>query len=384
MGLAALGPISTDLYLPSLPSIGREFNASQAEVQATLSIFLIGFACSVLICGTLSDGWGRRPVLLYALAGFSLASIMCAFSPSIEFLWLFRLCQALAAGAGPVITRAIVRDTHHQADSLRMMSYLSAGVGIAPLLGPFIGGILETSLSWRANFAFLSLYSAVGFFLAWLYLPETNPTQNDVVKRYGDLLRIYSLLLRDKLYIGFVLCAGFAFSGMFSFISGSSFVFIQVLHVEPRFFGFYFSLFVLGFISGASLGGRLTKRWISKDIIFAGSLLSLAAGSFLIIAAYFELSLLWQVLPLYPYMVGMGLIGPSAQAASVAPHPQAAGAAGGLLNFLTIICASLTGALLAQIPLYSAFPMYVFMTVGAFLVLVVYLFMNKNQNRYSS
>lgn len=376
MAVAALGPLSTDLYLPSLPSISRTFAVGQAETQATLSIFLIGFACSVLICGTLSDRFGRKPVLLFALAGFAAASILCAAAASIEMLWLARLLQALAAGAGPVVTRAIIRDTHPAQESVRMMSYLSAGVGVAPLIGPFIGGMLETYSGWRANFMFLGLYSALSALLLWSYIEETrSPKDHSPITSFLGMFLVYRRLLSDRLYIGFILCGGFAFSGMFSFISGSSFVFISVLKIPPHFFGLCFGMFVLGFMSGAFLGGRLAKRMIPEKVIFLGACISLSAGSILVAAAWLDWGLIGLVLPLYPYMVGMGMLAPSAQGAGIAPHPENAGAAAGLLNFMTILMASITGALLGQIPITSALPMNFFMASAAFLSLMAYMFM---------
>lgn len=372
MSLAALGAISTDLYLPSLPSIGTAFRASQAEVQATLSIFMVGFAFSVLICGPLSDAFGRRPALLSALALFSFGSFLCALSPSIEMLWLARLLQSLAAGVGPVVTRAIIRDTHSQEESARMISYLSAGLAIAPLVGPFLGGVLETYLGWRANFLFLGFYGIVSWILVWKMLGETNAYRNQAAKDIGAMLRVYRTLIKERRYLGFVLCSASCYSGMFSFISGSAFVFITVRGVPPRFFGFCFGIFVLGFMSGASLSAKLGRRFGSEKILFWGGMLALFAGMTLSLAAFFDAPLLFLILPLYPYMLGLGMVTPSVQALAIGPHPEVAGAAGGLLNFITLASASLVGAILGHIPIQNALPMNIFMMLSAFFILVAF------------
>ncbi len=172
---------------------------------------------------------------------------------------------------------------------------------------------------------------------------------------------------------------------MFSFISGSSFVFISVLHVPPKYFGLCFSFFVLGFMSGAYLGGRLTKSWKANKIILVGIILSLAAGVSLIVASFAGGSIIFLLLPLYPYMLGMGLITPLANASAIAPYPQSAGAAGGLMNFVSILFAAATGALLGHTPLTSAAPMAAFMTGSTILVALFYyaFIREKSPDRHS-
>src|SRR5262249_12264350 len=174
--MVALGPISTDLYLPSLPGLARYFDVSVADAQLTLSSFLIGLATAQLIYGPLSDRFGRRPVLLVGLAIYVIASIVCAFAPSVPVLIFMRFLQAVGACVGPVLGRAVVRDVHGRDGAARVLAYMSAAMALAPAIGPIIGGFLEEWYSWRANFLALVCYGIVGLVLTWQILPETNKT----------------------------------------------------------------------------------------------------------------------------------------------------------------------------------------------------------------
>src|SRR5215813_9387910 len=171
--MVALGPISTDLYLPSLPGLARYFDVSVADAQLTLSSFLIGLATAQLIYGPLSDRFGRRPVLLIGLAIYVIASIVCMLSPSVPVLVVARFVQAVGACVGPVLGRAIVRDVHGREGAARVLAYMSAAMALAPAIGPILGGFLEEWFGWRINFLVLVLFGSSGLFMAWQILPET-------------------------------------------------------------------------------------------------------------------------------------------------------------------------------------------------------------------
>src|SRR6266446_10357734 len=172
--LVALGPMSTDLYLPSLPGLLRHFDADIAEVQLTLSVFLVGLAVGQLVYGPLSDRFGRRPVLLAGLILYVVASAICALAPGVPTLIAARLLQATGACAGPVVCRAVVRDVHGREGAARILSYMGAAMALAPTLGPILGGFLELWFGWRAAFAVMTLYGAAGLVIVALALPETN------------------------------------------------------------------------------------------------------------------------------------------------------------------------------------------------------------------
>jgi MFS transporter, DHA1 family, multidrug resistance protein len=209
--LVALGPISTDLYLPSLPGLLRHFGADIAEVQLTLSVFLLGLAGGQLVYGPLSDRFGRRPVLLTGLVIYVLASLACVAASGISALIAARFLQACGACAGPVVCRAVVRDVHGREGAARVLSYMGAAMAIAPALGPILGGFIEGWLGWRANFAVLALYGAVGPGVTVAILPETAPDRDQPIA-VGSLLYGYGALLKARAYMGFVLASPMAAS----------------------------------------------------------------------------------------------------------------------------------------------------------------------------
>jgi len=356
--LVAMGPLSTDFYLPALPSIARYFNVAEAHAQATLSAFLIGFAAAILVYGPLSDRFGRRPVLAGGIVIFTLASLGCMLSDSIGMLVLFRFLQALGACAGPVISRAMVRDLVGANGAARVFSYLSAAVALAPAIAPIIGGFLTDAFGWRACFAALTLYGVLGLVAVFTVLRETNTQRDMSAANPLAWFRIYGALVKHRGYFGYVLAATFGYSGIFCFISGSSFVFIDVLQVPARYFGFCFGVFVIGYIIGATSGGKLSKRLSASQLVGLGSLIALLSALALVAINLIAPASVWTVLaPLLPYMIGVGMTLPAAQAGAIGPFPRSAGAASALLGFVQMAVAAAIGAVLGVIGSPSPMPM---------------------------
>ncbi len=358
IALVALGPLSTDLYLPALPALREGFAIDEGAAQGTLSGFLIGFALAMPIYGPLSDRFGRKPVLLFGIALFALASALCAIANSIEALILYRILQALGGCAGPVICRAIVRDVFGAAGAARVFSYLSAAVALAPAIAPILGGGIAELWGWRACFLVLTVYGALGLAACFFLLPETNIYRRETGSLLGSAFGHYRDLTRHRDYLGFVLVASFGYSGIFCFISGSSFVLIEVLGIAPRYFGFCFSVFVIGYIVGAFGGGRLGPRFGPARMVKLGGTISLASALVLFAFALFlPPSLAFVLAPLFPFMVGIGLTLPNAQAGAIGPFPRLAGAASALLGFVQMLIAASIGGILGWIGSPNALPM---------------------------
>lgn len=356
--LVAFGPLSTDLYLPSLPTLVTVFGTDVATVQLTLSVFLVGFAVSQLVYGPLSDRFGRRPALLGGVAIYLAASVACALADDIGELIAGRFFQALGACCGPVVGRAVVRDLFGRDHAATVLAYMTMAMSLAPAVGPILGGVLTEWLGWRANFALLATFGAVVLAATWAGLPESNTRRDDEALRPGRLLSNYLLLLRDRTYAGYVLIVAGTYSGIFAFISGSSFVLIDRLHLSPAVYGASFGTVVLGYMLGSFLAGRLSGRHGGWRMIRAGTALS-AAGGLLgaALAAAGVLHLAAVAVPMFLFMVGAGLTLPNAMAGAIGPYPLMAGLASSLLGFMQMAGAALVGLAVGHLHSGTALPM---------------------------
>ncbi|MEO8629175.1 MAG: multidrug effflux MFS transporter [Betaproteobacteria bacterium] len=348
--LVALGPLSTDLYLPSLPAMVDVFGTDVARVQLTLSVFLVGFALSQLAYGPLSDRFGRRPVLLGGLAIYCIASLACAFATTIGGLIAARFLQALGGCCGPVIARAIVRDVHGLQRAARTLAYIGAATALAPAIGPIIGGYLEVAFGWRSSFFALTLFGLVVLLASVATLSETNEHRNPDATRPLTLLANYRAVLRHDAFIGYTLCVAFCYSSLFAFISGSSFVLIEVLHVAPNRFGYCFAVVVAGYLSGTLSAGRLTMRLGIDRMISIGTLLSALSGTVMAALALCGVYTLSAVLvPTFFCMLAAGLVLPNAMAGATAPFPRMAGSASALMGFVQMGWAAFLGYLVGYL-----------------------------------
>ena len=259
--LVAYGPVSTDLYLPSLPAMQQALATDIAGVQMTLTAFVWGFALAQLVYGPLSDRFGRRPVLLVGLVLFLMASLVCVAATTIEGLIAGRFLQALGACAGPVLGRAVVRDLYGPLDAGRVLAYMGTAMALIPAAAPTLGGVLEVTFGWRANFVALTLFGVMVLALTWFGLPESHYERDDTATRPARIISNFATLLRHRGFLGSTLAVSAAFAGLFSFISGSPFVLIEVLGLPPDRFGFAFLVAVVGFMGGSYLSGRLVSLY---------------------------------------------------------------------------------------------------------------------------
>ena len=360
--LVALGPVSTDLYLPSLPGLARAFGTDVAEVQLTLSVFLVGLAGGQLAYGPLSDRFGRRPVLLAGLVIYAVGTLACIFATGMPVLIAGRFLQAVGACAGPVLGRAVVRDVHGREGAARILSYMAAAMAIAPAVGPILGGFLEVWFGWRSNFVALLVYGLAGLAATLLMLPETNARMDPLATRPLSIVANYGALLRHRSFLGYALCNACAYSGIFSFISGSSFVLVDVVGLAPDQYGFCFAAIVVGYMIGTITGGRVTRRLGIDRMVSTGALIALAGGVVLVACGWFGPDrglpgALAIVLPMMIFMVGIGFVMPNAFAGGIGPFPQMAGAASALLGFLQMAVAAVVGIAVGHLDDGTARPM---------------------------
>ena len=343
-GCLMLQPLSTDLYLASLPHLAGYFSVSPSAVQQTLSLFVIGFGSAQLVSGPLSDRYGRRPVVLGGLAVYGAASVACALAPSLGWLILARFVQAVGCCTAAVVARAIVRDVHEPAEGARLIAKASTLLSFAPIFGPIAGGYLQVSFGWRAAFVVLTALCALLAFASWRWLEETNQRRNPDAMRPGHLLEVYGAIARSPTFWAYTLPGALSYASIFVFISGSSFVLIQVLGVPTEFYGYCFGFGVSGYLTGTLVCRRLLASVGLERTLGIGTTVALGAGllfATLVAAGAHHWSVV--VLCLFLTMSAHGINFPCSQAGAVAPFPQQAGAAAGLLGFMTMLAALLAG-----------------------------------------
>lgn len=371
--LVALGPLSTDLYLPALPTLAQAFATDAARVQLTLSVFLAGFAVAQLFYGPLSDRYGRRPIMLFGLVLYLVSSVACMLATSIDALILARFFQALGACAGPVLGRAIVRDVYGPVQAARVLAYISGAMAIAPMIGPLLGGWLTVWFGWRANFAALSLFSAVQVTATFLLLGESNAHRDPGATRPRQILGNFGELLSARLYLGYLLCFSFSYAALFSFISGSSFVLIELYGLSPQWYGASFGFVVTGYISGTMASGKLTLRLGPPRMVLMGALLGTAAGTLMAALALLEAHSVWAILlPMFAFMVATGLVMPNAIGGALAPYPKMAGSASALMGFVQMSLSAGVGIAVGHAYAGTAIPMTGAIALCGWMVLTSY------------
>jgi DHA1 family bicyclomycin/chloramphenicol resistance-like MFS transporter len=329
----ALGPLTIDMYLPALPTIREELATSSATVQLTLTGTLVGLALGQLVIGPLSDALGRRRPLLAGTALHVVASLLVLIAPNIAVLGVLRVFQGIGTAAASVIALAIVRDLFEGRAAATMLSRLFLVMGVAPVLAPTIGGELLRFTSWRGVFAALAVYGVLVLALGSFGLRETLPPSR---RRHGGIrgtLRTYGGLFRDRTYVGLILVAGLTMAALFTYVSGSSFVYQREFGLDEQQFGMLFGAGAFWLIGATQLNPVLLRRWSPAQILVAGTVGGTVAGGVLVLlAATGTGGLLGVAVPLWGVLFAAGLALPNAPALALAEYGDSAGSAAALLG----------------------------------------------------
>jgi len=376
--LVAFGPMSIDMYLPSLPAIGKTLNASTAGVQLTLSVFFIGFALGQLLYGPLSDRLGRRPILLGGVALYIATSALCALSQNIEQLVAFRFLHALGGGAGTVVARAAVRDRFNTDSASRVLSLMMLVASIAPLLAPVFGGYILKWFGWRAIFWVLTGFGVLCWLLVAFLLPETNPREQRHGGHIGRVFTGYLEVLKNPKAVGSIMCGGFGFAGLFAYISGTPFVYIELFGVSPQAYGYLFGLNVIGLAIGSILNARLVQQKGAVNMLTAGTLTIAVAGGLLLLVAIFQIGgLVGLVVPLFFFIGTLNLIAANAISIASADFPDNAGATAALFGACQFGLGAIAGTIVGQLHNDTPVPMAATIAVCGVAALAMNLYVRR-------
>jgi DHA1 family bicyclomycin/chloramphenicol resistance-like MFS transporter len=356
--LLGLQPMTTDLYLPALPTLTDGFGASMAQAQLTLTGLLLSFGLSQLVWGPLSDRFGRRPILLWGLGAYVLASVASAVSPSMEWLIVARVIQGAAMGAAVMCARAIVRDLYRPTEGARVMSKAQTGLGMIACLSVPLGSLLSEWMGFRLALLALSIFGAATLALISLRFSETLARKNPKATEIRTLVHTWKTILKHPGFWAFTSLSIASYGGLFTFLASSAFVFLKVLGLSHTVYGLTMSSMSFVYIIGTLICRRLLPRLGMRRTIALAGACTLTGGTLmgLFVLAGWDKS--WALmLPFYLYILAHGVHQPCSQSGAVGPFPMAAGAASALNGFLMMVAAFAVGGWLGQHMDGSAVPM---------------------------
>lgn len=346
-GLGMIGPFATDTYLPSFQEIEAEFGTPEALVQQTLSIYLITFAVMTLIYGTLSDMFGRKPIIIGGLMLFFGASLFAACAPNFECLLIARGLQGLTAGAGIVIGQAVVRDLYGGSTAQQLMANIAMVFSLAPAIAPILGGAIADHLGWRFVFVFIMLYAASMILLTWRALPESLPPEKRQPVNFKNLAEQYRDTLKDKSFMFAAFSTGLSFGGQATYIACASNIIVKILGMPVTQFGWLFIPMITGTVMGSWLSGRLARRFTTPLIVNLGlTFMAIGAAADLICSVWLHdyIGVPYIFFPVTICVFGMSIARPGMTIMSISMRPNTLGLASSLVAFCqTVVFAAISG-----------------------------------------
>jgi DHA1 family bicyclomycin/chloramphenicol resistance-like MFS transporter len=364
--LAAVGPISTDMYLPAFPAIEAALGGRPGTAQVTLATWFLGLAIGQITQGSLSDRFGRRAPLIAGTALYTVASVGCALAPDLTVLSLMRLLAAIGGSASMVIPRAIVRDLSDGHAAARMMSQLMLVMGVAPILAPTLGGFVLATLGWQAIFWLVAVYGAICGVVVWRILPETLPAARRVQLSLAEQLARYRFIIVERGFISHSAIGGFAMFGLFGYLGGAPGVFIDRFHLTPALFGMLFGACAAGFIGASQVNPYAIRRFGTGRVIRFGVRVYLTATLAMTVVALTGDGPWWAIAaPVLACMVSMGFVTPNAVVGALSRHAGHAGSASALMGTMQFCLGAVSGLLVGVLADGTARPMALIMLFGA-------------------
>lgn len=355
--LTALGPFTIDLYLPAFPNLQHEFQVTPAIIQLTLTATTFGFGIGQLLVGPWSDKVGRRTPLIIASSVHVLASLGATFAPDIFALGVFRVLQGMGAAAGGVVAMALVRDLFGGLPLVRMLSRLGLVSGLAPVLAPVLGSQLLRFVDWRGIFVFLTAYGVLVVIAAVFFIVETLPADRRAATGHSTVGQRYRAIFSDRTFVGVAIIGSMTFSGLFSYLSASSFLFQEVYGLTAQQFGLLFAINSLGVVSGVQLSARLARRVGPQWILVFSTALMLLSSVAIVVLDSLHSGILGVLIPLWFYITACGFSIPLVQVLGLINHATEAGTAASVLGAVNFGFAGLISPIVGLFGIHDAVPM---------------------------
>ncbi len=370
--LAAMGPLTIDMYLPSFPAIAASFDTTASLVQVSLTACLLGIGIGQLVFGPMSDVHGRKKPLVFSLIGYGIASAISALSPSVTAFIAARFLQGLAASAGIVISRAIVRDTFSGRALTKFFATLMLINNLAPILAPILGGAILAFTEWRGIFGVLSAVGFLFFVIVLWRFEETLLEDQRVPSNFRNTIRNFVSLLKNREFMGYALAQGFIMAGIFAYVAGTPFVYQNIYGVSPQTFSLLFGMNGIGLIMGTQTVGRLTGILTELQFLRVGLFMSITSGTFLLFAVLFNGPLLTVIIPIFFFVSSIGVISTSSFSLAMESQGHIAGSASALLGLLPFLLGSITAPLVGVAGEHTAIPMGIIIFASALMAVLSY------------
>ena len=355
--LAMLMPLSIDMYLPALPVISAQFGVPAGSAQMTLSTYILGFALGQLLYGPMADSLGRKPVILGGTLVFAAAAVACALAQSIDQLIIMRFLHGLAAAAASVVINALMRDIYPKEEFSRMMSFVMLVTTIAPLVAPMAGGAVLVWFSWHVIFWILALAALLASAMIFFFIDETLPVERRQKFHIRTTIGNFASLFRHKRVLSYMLASGFSFAGMFSFLSAGPFVYIELNHVSPQHFGYYFALNIVFLFVLTLINSRFVRRVGALNMFRAGLWIQFVMAVWLVVSAFLDVGFWALVIGVAAFVGCVSMISSNAMAVILDEFPHMAGTASSLAGTFRFGIGAIVGALLSMATFTTAWPM---------------------------
>jgi len=355
--LAMLMPLSIDMYLPALPVISAQFGVPAGSAQMTLSTYILGFAIGQLLYGPMADSLGRKPVILGGTLVFAGAAVACALAQSIDQLIIMRFFHGLAAAAASVVINALMRDVYPKEEFSRMMSFVMLVTTIAPLVAPMVGGAVLVWFSWHSIFWILAVAALLASAMIFFFIDETLPVERRQKFHIRTTMGNFASLFRHKRVLSYMLASGFSFAGMFSFLSAGPFVYIELNHVSPQHFGYYFALNIVFLFVMTIINSRFVRRVGAINMFRAGLWIQFVMAIWMVVSAFLGIGFWALVVGVAAFVGCVSMISSNAMAVILDEFPHMAGTASSLAGTFRFGIGAVVGALLSMATFNTAWPM---------------------------